>query len=126
MRGNFAEFLSYSATRQTNRKSEAGDWNLNGCLARIRTAYNASRHAVLIACDTGSPRETARSFYVAASLGFEPRQRDSESLVLPLHYEATLEKIKTDNRYYKSSAWRVAAMFYATATFASSRISAPS
>jgi hypothetical protein len=25
---------------------------------------------------------------VAASLGFEPRQRDSESLVLPLHYEA--------------------------------------
>ena len=25
----------------------------------------------------------------AASLGFEPRQRDSESLVLPLHYEAT-------------------------------------
>ena len=32
--------------------------------------------------------------YVAASLGFEPRQRDSESLVLPLHYEATSEKIK--------------------------------
>ena len=25
----------------------------------------------------------------AASLGFEPRQRDSESLVLPLHHEAT-------------------------------------
>ena len=24
----------------------------------------------------------------AASLGFEPRQRDPESLVLPLHYEA--------------------------------------
>ena len=63
---------------------------------------------------------------MAASLGFEPRQRDSESLVLPLHYEATLEKIKTDNRYCKSSAWRVCAMFYATATFASSRISAPS
>jgi hypothetical protein len=30
---------------------------------------------------------------VAASLGFEPRQRDSESLVLPLHYEATRQKI---------------------------------
>ena len=30
----------------------------------------------------------------AASLGFEPRQRDSESLVLPLHYEATSEKNK--------------------------------
>ena len=28
------------------------------------------------------------SFYVAASLGFEPRQRDPESLVLPLHHEA--------------------------------------
>ncbi len=26
----------------------------------------------------------------AASLGFEPRQRDPESLVLPLHYEAKL------------------------------------
>jgi hypothetical protein len=33
-------------------------------------------------------------FYVAASLGFEPRQRDPESLVLPLHHEATSEKIK--------------------------------
>jgi hypothetical protein len=31
---------------------------------------------------------------ISASLGFEPRQRDSESLVLPLHYEATREKIK--------------------------------
>src|SRR5882724_9461269 len=30
----------------------------------------------------------------AASLGFEPRQRDSESLVLPLHYEATSEQNK--------------------------------
>ncbi len=29
---------------------------------------------------------------VAASLGFEPRQRDSESLVLPLHYEATSDQ----------------------------------
>jgi hypothetical protein len=25
---------------------------------------------------------------LAASLGFEPRQRDPESLVLPLHHEA--------------------------------------
>jgi hypothetical protein len=29
---------------------------------------------------------------MAASLGFEPRQRDPESLVLPLHYEATSGK----------------------------------
>jgi hypothetical protein len=27
---------------------------------------------------------------MAASLGFEPRQSDSESLVLPLHYEAKI------------------------------------
>ena len=33
---------------------------------------------------------------MAASLGFEPRQRDPESLVLPLHYEAVSEKIKAD------------------------------
>ena len=30
---------------------------------------------------------------MAASLGFEPRQRDSESLVLPLHYEAKAGKV---------------------------------
>ena len=35
-----------------------------------------------------------RKLRVAASLGFEPRQRDSESLVLPLHYEATSEQNK--------------------------------
>jgi hypothetical protein len=29
---------------------------------------------------------------MAASLGFEPRQRDSESLVLPLHHEAKAAK----------------------------------
>ena len=29
---------------------------------------------------------------VAASLGFEPRQRDPESLVLPLHYEARVRR----------------------------------
>src|ERR1043166_9779471 len=50
------------------------------------------------------PRQTARSFYVAASLGFEPRQRDPESLVLPLHYEARSEKLKTDSLRCKSGA----------------------
>jgi hypothetical protein len=40
----------------------------------------------------------------AASLGFEPRQRDSESLVLPLHHEATSEKIKARIAHRKSSA----------------------
>ena len=56
-----------------------------------------------------TPRVTRRShvrpkvFYVAASLGLEPRQRDPESLVLPLHHEATSEKIKTDLTRCKSS-----------------------
>ena len=45
----------------------------------------------------------ARGLYVAASLGFEPRQRDPESLVLPLHYEATSGKIKTDPVCCKST-----------------------
>ena len=43
-------------------------------------------------------------FQLAASLGLEPRQRDPESLVLPLHHEATSEKIKTDLTRCKSSA----------------------
>src|SRR4051812_7353694 len=37
---------------------------------------------------------------VAASLGLEPRQRDPESLVLPLHHEATktgLSRTGTEN-----------------------------
>ena len=32
--------------------------------------------------------ERGSSLSLTASLGFEPRQSDSESLVLPLHYEA--------------------------------------
>jgi hypothetical protein len=45
-----------------------------------------------------------RRWRLAASLGLEPRQRDPESLVLPLHHEATSEKIKTDLPCCKSSA----------------------
>ena len=46
---------------------------------------------------------------LAASLGLEPRQRDPESLVLPLHHEAMSEKIKTDLRCRKLAwfcSWR--------------------
>ena len=39
-------------------------------------------------------RDEGSILYMAASLGFEPRQRDPESLVLPLHYEATSKKNK--------------------------------
>src|SRR6266404_2034093 len=46
----------------------------------------------------------AFGIYVAASLGFEPRQRDSESLVLPLHHEARARKLKTDSPRCKSRA----------------------
>ena len=47
-------------------------------------------------CDFENPNipEAAnyKGFMNAASLGFEPRQRDSESLVLPLHYEARVSE----------------------------------
>ena len=46
---------------------------------------------------------TRSDFLNSASLGLEPRQRDPESLVLPLHHEATSEKIKTDLPCCKSS-----------------------
>jgi septal ring factor EnvC (AmiA/AmiB activator) len=46
---------------------------------------------------------------ISASLGFEPRQRDPESLVLPLHHEATSEKIKADLPCCKSSRIRIRA-----------------
>ncbi len=62
---------------------------------------------------------------VAASLGFEPRQRDPESLVLPLHHEAMSEKIKARIAHCKSRAVAFV-LIYETAIFASSRISAPS
>ncbi len=42
--------------------------------------------------------------YVAASLGFEPRQGDPESPVLPLQHEATSEKIKARIAHCKSTA----------------------
>jgi hypothetical protein len=48
---------------------------------------------VLVAAPANVPRKHS-GVYVAASLGFEPRQRDPESLVLPLHHEAMSEKIK--------------------------------
>ena len=41
---------------------------------------------------TSYPRINLLRVGEAASLGFEPRQRDSESLVLPLHYEARVSE----------------------------------
>src|SRR5262249_48741904 len=60
-----------------------------------------------------------------ASLGFEPRQSDPESLVLPLHHEAMREKIRGDSSRCKSQHAR-RGRIQATATFCSSSISAPS
>ena len=66
---------------------------------------------------------------MAASLGFEPRQRDPESLVLPLHYEARRRggKSKTASMIRK----RVDEVINPTANYfagtaASSKISSPS
>jgi hypothetical protein len=62
---------------------------LTGCLDT--SALNSMPCAILSA---GRTRYTFKS----ASLGFEPRQRDPESLVLPLHYEATaLQKFEYRN-----------------------------
>src|SRR5213594_4066823 len=50
--------------------------------------------------------QRSRIATMAASLGLEPRQRDPESLVLPLHHEARSEKIRTDLPCCKSRASR--------------------
>ena len=41
---------------------------------------------------------------MAASLGFEPRQRDPESLVLPLHHEAIERKGNAETAFLSSYA----------------------
>ena len=51
---------------------------------------------------TSYPRINLLRVGEAASLGFEPRQRDSESLVLPLHYEARAEQLNAEIRISKS------------------------
>src|SRR6059058_1590340 len=53
-----------------------------------------------------SLKQRSRIATMAASLGLEPRQRDPESLVLPLHHEARSEKIRTDLPCCKSRASR--------------------
>src|SRR5207248_3738582 len=89
---------------------------LNHQKSFIQKSFGISRHLV-----TQRVKNTRKT----ASLGLEPRQRDPESLVLPLHHEATSEKIKTDLPCCKSS--RVAlAMIQAAGVLAPSRISAPS
>ncbi len=43
---------------------------------------------------------------VAAAPGFEPRQRDSESLVLPLHHAAFLNPMRIPDRALRASGYR--------------------
>ena len=62
---------------------------------------------------------------VSASLGFEPRQRDSESLVLPLHYEATSEQNKDRCASLQVAQLPSRRIYAAAIFFASSRISVP-
>src|ERR1700752_4347255 len=63
---------------------------------------------------------------VAASLGFEPRQRDPESLVLPLHHEATSEKNKDRCALLQVARSGLRVSVYAAAIFfGSSKISLP-
>lgn len=84
------------------REALASDSQIDSTIApqRIRVAACQSRaqatrskcFALISPNILGSVRETlvmsAWLRHQAASLGFEPRQRDSESLVLPLHHEA--------------------------------------
>src|ERR1043166_7399413 len=70
-------------------------------------------------------RDEGSILYMAASLGFEPRQRDPESLVLPLHHEATSKKTRDRCGSLQVERSR-AAINQAAAIFASSRISLPS
>src|SRR5690349_13239909 len=48
---------------------------------------NEANHAILAVHPSRGKRNSKD---LAASLGLEPRQRDPESLVLPLHYEAKM------------------------------------
>src|SRR5205823_12366776 len=68
---------------------------LNHQKSFIQKSFGISRHLV-----TQRVKNTRK----AASLGLEPRQRDPESLVLPLHHEATSEKTRTDLPHCKLSA----------------------
>ena len=61
---------------------------------------------------------------MAASLGFEPRQRDSESLVLPLHYEAS-ERENRDLCRLSQVARNLRNDYAAAIFFASRKISVP-
>ena len=44
---------------------------------------------------------------MAAELGFEPRQTESESAVLPLHNTASLAVLSDSNNYYTKKIWKV-------------------
>src|SRR5438128_12060190 len=88
---------------------------------KLQTLRGTSRHRVTRRCRRLNHQKSfiQRSFGTirhhptfrgtTASLGFEPRQRDPESLVLPLHHEATSEKIKADLPHCKLSAVALAA-----------------
>ena len=87
----------------------------------VQRARDERREHVLACVDTVS--QTG----LAASLGFEPRQRDPESLVLPLHHEAPSEKTKDRCASLQVERGRVQNELYAAAIFfASSSISLPS
>src|SRR5438067_7252243 len=88
---------------------------LNHQKSFIQKSFGISRHLV-----TQRVKNTKKT----ASLGLEPRQRDPESLVLPLHHEARSEKIKADLSCCKSRGPSLA--IHAAGVFAPSRISAPS
>src|ERR1700730_4714335 len=64
----------------------------------IQRSFGTNRHQTTQAGSlTGKP----------ASLGLEPRQRDPESLVLPLHHEAKGQKVKAElDLFARARRWR--------------------
>ncbi len=80
------------ATHKDTHKLQAFHAISSHLLARPRRTMNRQKSFILKSFGTTSHLLTLTR--KTASLGFEPRQRDSESLVLPLHHEATREKIK--------------------------------
>ena len=69
------------------------------CISRRNDSRNAVAKNLLTASFS-----TVRRFVVLVSPGFEPRQRESKSLVLPLHHETTHATDKLRGDFYHNLA----------------------
>ena len=87
--GNLAISRQKAAQAGTNRKAPATGFDTKTKTTPNDTRQPQTRPIPAPQSPVHQPsRPIDHPFTLAASLGFEPRQSDSESLVLPLHYEA--------------------------------------